>query len=445
VQAPEFFRGFFVCPKIRTTASFKMKLFIVIRELLVTQLLSNNRISCNNIRRVCLLLLSIISFSGIVTGQYQLRGTVLSGEKETPLSGASVFINGGSSGAVTDKDGNFNLLNIASDNFELVVSYVSFETVVVKITSENISKRFKILMAARENELPEVIVGAVEKDGWKKWGTFFIEKFIGTSDFAKKCIIKNPQDLRFRFNKQTRKLTVSAVDQLVIENNALGYTLNYQLEQFLFDGGNDLVTYLGYSYFKPRHAGRRKMSNWMENRREAYKGSITHFMRSLHAGNVAKEGFNMTSIIRYSSRDSSTKSMYDKITSGNLEGADTANYFIQVMKPEGTSLAPPIVYLIGKRPLKIEDIRTTDTAGNVLIFFRNCLQLVYKNELEKSEYVLQTSSTTRKRMSQSSIIYLINDRPIIVDQTGLFFEPLDVITEGYLGWEKLAESLPSDY
>jgi hypothetical protein len=391
------------------------------------------------------LFLLLFAFNRFLFAQYQVIGSVLNGTNGLALGGATVFINGGSNGTVTDKDGNFVLSNISSIGFELVVSYVSFETIVIKISAENIHKRFKIQMAPKENLLQEVVVGAVEKDGWKKWGKLFTDHFIGTSSNAANCTLTNPNVLRFRYNKKNQVLTVSANDQLIIINNALGYVVKYQLEEFTYDSKRRLVTFLGYSSFKEMEGNKRKMERWVNNRKEAFYGSMMHFMRSVYAGKAEHEGYNMTSLIRYFPKDSTTRRIYDNIMKGNYSEVDTANYSIQITKPEGVIFSQPVIFLIGKKPLYAQSIRKTDTANHVFTYFENSIQLVYTKEFERPEYVTQMSPTRKQRGPQTSIIYLTNSRPVTIEKNGLFFEPLDVFTEGYLAWEKMGEMLPTDY
>lgn len=387
------------------------------------------------------LLLFLPAFS---IAQYQLSGTVADGGDDRPLAGASVFINGSSKGTVTDKNGYFNIADISFNNFELIVSYVSYETMIIKISPENIGKRFKIQMALKQNTLEEVVIGPVEKDGWKTWGKLFADNFLGTSNYAKECIIKNPDVLRFRYNKKTHVLTVSSVDKMIIKNNALGYTINYQLEEFKYEGR--MVSFIGYSSFDPMQSNRqRKMTQWNEHRKEAFNGSLMHFIRSLYVNKVNEEGFKMRSLIRLFKKDTATAEYYNRIMSGNYADVDTSKFFIQIMKPEGISFSGPVIYLIGRRPLLTDDIRKTDSSGTIYASFNNSIQLTYIKELEKDEYVAQLSSMRKTKGPQTSIIYLVNNRPVIIDKSGLYFEPLDLFSEGYIAWEKLAEMVPTDY
>ena len=389
-----------------------------------------------------LLLLSLL-FPILLSAQsFQLNGTIVNGENDKPVEGASVFINNASGGTVTGSDGHFDLQNIAFNKFELVISHVSFETMVVPITPENIGRRFKIQLAPKQAELAEVIVGPVEKRGWEKWGRTFTSSFIGTSDLAFNCTIKNPEVLRFRYNNATTQLKVIGTDKLIIENKKLGYTIQYQLEEFIYNRNQGMVSYVGYSSFIPmQSANKRRISNWQKERREAYNGSLMHFMRSLYKNTIIADSFELRTLHRLYKQDTATRALYDAIMQGHIDALDTARYAVQLMKPSN-SLQPPIVYIIGKQILPTDSIRRYDSSQQkVTLYFENDLQVRYKNELEKLEYV----GITRKPQKQHSIIYFVTKQPVTVEENGLYFNPLNIFTEEYWAWEKTAEMLPADY
>lgn len=74
-------------------------------------------------------LMSAIAFS-----QGTITGTVLDGELNEPLPGASVVVEGTKTGASTDFDGNFTL-EVSEDSGTLVFSYIGFVTKKVSFTS----------------------------------------------------------------------------------------------------------------------------------------------------------------------------------------------------------------------------------------------------------------------------------------------------------------------
>src|SRR5688572_22578027 len=151
------------------------------------------------------------------------------------IPNASVFISGSSLGTVSDSAGNFELGGIPAGNFELIISSVGFTTVVYPFGSEKLPIRLTVQMEPKVVELGEVTVEPFDPDGWRKWGQLFLDNFIGTSDAARRCRITNTEKLRFRYNRKTSTLTVVADEPLKIINNHLGYTLQYELEDFIYN------------------------------------------------------------------------------------------------------------------------------------------------------------------------------------------------------------------
>jgi hypothetical protein len=393
-------------------------------------------------------ILLLMFFVGVVSNvnaqPFQLQGTVVNAEDDKPLSGASVFINNGSKGTTTNQDGQFILTNVPYNTFELVVSFVSYETIVVNISPENIGKRFKIKMSPKQNELEEVIIGPSEKDGWNKWGKLFIESFIGTSVNAQKSVLQNPETLIFRHNKKTGVLTVSARDQLKIKNSGLGYTINYQLEKFEFNHRKSLVFYQGYAHFNDiKTTSKRRKQIWEKERKVAYDGSITHFMRAYYENKVTENGFEMRLLYRLTKKDTATRALYDQIMSRDYTNVDTSKFFIYFNR--SSIISHPVINIISKSELPADSFRIKDTINNLTLMYCNAtIQVKYKNELESKEYGILHMMPGAKG-PQTSLLYFPNNTPIIVLENGMYFQPLDVLTEGYWAFEKIGELLPSDY
>ncbi|MEM0992065.1 MAG: TonB-dependent receptor [Bacteroidota bacterium] len=89
----------------------------------------------SKLQKVGLLALLSLFFTSSLLAQRTINGTIV-GEDETPLIGASVFVEGTSTGTVTDIDGNFSL-QVADDASTLVVSYTGYQTLSVPLTASN--------------------------------------------------------------------------------------------------------------------------------------------------------------------------------------------------------------------------------------------------------------------------------------------------------------------
>lgn len=120
----------------------------------------------------------------------KLRGEILDAENKRPIVAASIFLNNTGIGSVSNEKGVFEISRIPAGKFELIVSCVGYETYVRYLKSSEIESDLKIYLKPKAIFLEEVVVQSYEKDGWNKWGAFFIENFIGVSAYAKEVFLK---------------------------------------------------------------------------------------------------------------------------------------------------------------------------------------------------------------------------------------------------------------
>lgn len=379
--------------------------------------------------------------------QTQVTGVVMNGEDNSRLPAASVFINNSTKGTTSNSDGKFFLGGITAPNFELVISYTGFSTVSVKITAENINTFHTIKLFPKKTDLNEVVILPADKNGWQKWGKLFIENFIGTSGFAEQCKIENPGVLRFFYDNSNGLLKVYSHGPLIIHNRALGYTVRYQLEEFLYDGKGRMISFFGYTSFEDLAANnRRKEQRWEKNRKEAYYGSIMHFMRSLYRNTTAGEGFEVREKIRIPDSMSAFNEIY---RDGNISRSaivDSNAYSVVAGPVDAFKNTPRYLDLYSKKSFPFAKSTLLDTVTKQMIFyFANTLHVEYKNAGESAEYVRQAMRPAALSRFQTSESYLVKDDPLIIEQNGLYFNPVNMMSSGYWGWCKLAELLPSDY
>jgi hypothetical protein len=390
----------------------------------------------------CFLLLGLGS-----NGQKTLKGIVLDAEKNNPVTNASVFLNTTSVGTVTNSHGNFEI-TIPSGRYELIVSSIGYETHNKAIDASNIPDFITIKLKIKSEVMQEVVVEPYEKDGWEKWGKFFLENFIGTSEFAVNCKIKNTGVIKFRNSKKNNELTAFADEPLIIENKALGYTLKYQLEIFAYNFKSNYLLYVGYPFFQAMKGRSGQQKRWETKRSEAYYGSVMHFMRCVYRNKIIEEGFEVRSLVKvpnsekqrvkqsYSSNMHSVKSTNGTTIITHIN-KDTADYYDKILRQEDYK------EIIGRNILSGDSIAyavDTTTAG---LYFNNYLLVIYKNKLAPVEYrrLFPKSST-----AMQSQIALLNQRPIEIEANGNYYNPMDIINIGYWGWsEKIATLLPFDY
>jgi len=290
-----------------------------------------------------------------------------------------------------------------------------------------------------------VVVGGYEKDGWNKWGKFFLENFIGTSQWAADCSIKNYKVIKFRNNRKANKLTAIATDQLIIENKALGYTVKYQLEEFEYDFNSKYLMYMGYPLFNQMEGGQAKQNRWNKRRQEVYYGSMMQFMRALFRNRISEEGYEVRRLVKRPNEEKiRVKEVYRKralarrANSVNITTAvsDSSEYYNKVLEqPDELSTFSPYTITGDSIAYRVDSV----TAG---LEFDNYLHIIYTKASPPESY-RQLSPYNRQMMSQ---LKLVNPEPIQIQSSGNFYPPLNLISSGYWAWsEKMANMLPYDY
>lgn len=241
--------------------------------------------------RIVLLLL-FCSLPGLGLAQGRLMGVVQDSVTHQPLPFASVFLANTTLGATTNEQGQFELAQVPPGSYHLVASYVGYrlaqKDIVVAVTAQQAVLR----LAPSARQLGEVVVRprANRVSDYQK----FKDLFIGRTSFSDQCRILNPQDVLVDYDTKTDKLTAAAIKYLEIENAALGYRLKYYGLHFSSNFTQQLVTFYGQPVFEemtPRT--RQQQRRWEANRQAAYRGSLTHFLKSVHDNTITAEGFRV--------------------------------------------------------------------------------------------------------------------------------------------------------
>ena len=336
-----------------------------------------------------------------------VRGRVLDAETNAPLSDTHVFIAQTMNGTVTDSTGRFRLHDVRPGTRRLVVSRVGHvnEAKTVRLRPGRLQV-FTIRLTPEVLQSPPVTVSAKRDEEWYDRLDRFKHLFIGASGHAEKCTLVNPEVLRFE-KKWWGKFKAQAEKPIVIENRALGYRLTYFLKEFEESG--PVVRWDGEPLFEPLSPqDSAQAARWQQNRREAYRGSLRHFLRALLGDRLDEEQFELyrlprASAFRYTSRADRMPTSRDRI-----------------LEP-----GPDSTYLL-------------DTHDR--------LEVVYRGEPE-SEMYLEWANIRRRgpRDVQTSQIEL-NEHPIHIDPYGKIVEPYGATLHQYFAFTmRMADLLPREY
>ncbi|ANE52558.1 carboxypeptidase-like regulatory domain-containing protein [Flavisolibacter tropicus] len=396
-----------------------------------------------------LFLLLFVSLSYSSYAQTVLKGVVVEQETNKPVPAASVFLNNTSVGTTTNGQGYFEL-TMPSGKFDLIVSSIGFETHNQTISANEIALPLTIKLQPKVKALETVVVEPFIKDGWEQWGRLFLESFIGTSSFANNCLIKNTNVIKFRHSKKDNVLTAIALEPLIIENKALGYTIRYQLENFTYQFKERFIFYQGYPFFEPMKGGAAREKRWARNRKEAYEGSALHFMRSIYRNTVVEEGFTMNHLKKVTNAEKQrVKELYKKATQSTQSGnttlkingistnPDSSHYYSTVMRQaDGFDV-------ISKTPLIGDSVAFAIDSITAGLSFTDYLLIVYKKKEAPVEYQKLFPDAGKAMVSQ---ITLLNNDLIAIEANGAYYNPADLMNSGFWAWsEKMATMLPFDY
>jgi hypothetical protein len=128
--------------------------------------------------------LFLIFISTITFSQFTVTGRVIDSTSKEPLRGASVFAQNTTIGTATNAQGEFSL-TLKTGGYDLIISYSGYQTLTKRVAGDE--HKLEIELAREEKALMEVVVQTSNevKDGWAKYGNFFIEKFY--REYTQRC------------------------------------------------------------------------------------------------------------------------------------------------------------------------------------------------------------------------------------------------------------------
>lgn len=346
------------------------------------------------------LLISFVVFAQEKT--FSIHGKVTDEKSGSALAGASVFCQNTTTGTISNNDGDF-AMRMANGGYDLVVSYTGYQTQVLRISNSSKDKdSLHIVLKEEDKTMSEVVVtgGGALADGWEKYGQFFLDNFIGTTNNAAQCTITNKDVLRFYYYKKSNRLKVKAKDQLVIINQALGYKIYYQLDSFVNHYDTRISSYTGYPLFEEISGTPEQQETWKKNRYMAYIGSRLHFMRSWYDSTLKDEGFEIETL---DSTDPEKGTVLENPYDSNFYSLDS---------------------------------------GTVDISLKGHIRVKYSNRVPERKYLIANKFplTAREQISALDI-----PNGFSIEENGYFYEQAEVTNVGYWAWKKLAEVVPYDY
>lgn len=207
-----------------------------------------------------------------------LNFTLTDKETMAPVSDAHIFISNASFGTTSEENGQVNLSIPKGLKEDLIISHLSYNTEVLTYGQMlRLTKNDRILLTPNGINIDEIVVTQKRSKKWKRNFERFCDAFLGKGKPSSKCKILNPEVLRFDKAKDNFKAT--AVDLLVIQNDYLGYKVEFLLENLTISE-NGSMKYSGHANFVDI-ADDKNQNKITKNRIETYKRSPKHFFEHL--------------------------------------------------------------------------------------------------------------------------------------------------------------------
>ncbi len=358
---------------------------------------------------IAVVLLGAVGICQAQDNTVTVRGQVTALDSGNPLPGAHVMIAGSTRGTAADADGYFEMRNLPVDAYRIHVSMLGFEPVAqdtVLTEPGTYTLNFALVPAVLELDGAEV---AAERDSrWQRRLERFKREFIGISENAEQTELLNPEVLEF--SSSWGRFRAEASQPLQIRNYALGYEIEYHLSHF--SSTRTRIRYDGDPFYREMEPeSPEQQEEWKEARKDAYYGSLRHFLRAAMDDRIDDEGFVVFRIPR-------TRSLGLQHAGGR--------------EPR----------LRGRRHHFFEE---ADEGEHFELDFRGQLEIMYRHAPEPRAYAEWHADPRRVPADFRTSYLSLNDRPAVIDNDGDVVKPFAVTRYGFYAFTRLADSLPKEY
>lgn len=348
-----------------------------------------------------LILFMVQALCSPLNAQVNITGKVINDVSGEPLVGASVYINNSTIGSTTGADGSYTLFNVMPGTYDIIVTFVSFEAIIHRVSVGAKPLKFTFRMNEKVTQMRNILVMSDElrRNRIEK----FRQLFLGITLAAERSRILNEDDILFEGGEKKGEIIAFSEQPLIIVNRELGYRVYFELKEFYLDEREGLSYFIGYTRFEDLESS--NAGKWARKRMQYYLGSTMHFYHSLADGNAEENDFRIFLV-----KDMSGTNVKAKIPvqGDSIVAIDTVN-----------------------------QLKYIDVKGIMIV---NYLKDPYHKSHLKTKTLIQHAAA---RGIESSVSIIEN--PCFLDKSGLLENPMSVRYSGFWGYEKLANMLPVDF
>lgn len=353
------------------------------------------------------------------SGRATLTGVVVDSTTGEPLANVNVFIAGSMRGTATDDQGRFRLRGIRLGAQQLYVSIVGYKAESRSLNlQESRTYRFEFALQEEVIEGEGIVVEGERDEQWQQRFERFKAAFLGETPNAEQTEILNREVLSF--DGGLGSLEAFAARPLVIENRALGYRIEYHLEDF--EVSRRRTQYDGEPFFEELDGSPAQEARWKKARREAFLGSFHHLMLAMIEDRVEEQGFKLF--------------YYQGSPSGPPGKSTFSSTFPQISS--------------GRMSIGVGDLMTeADTSDDHILDYSGMAEVIYLGEKQSEAYSEWRRQRTGRRGGRApryqTSQFWLERGPATVDYKGEIVERYGVTVSGYFGYERMADRVPKEY
>lgn len=359
---------------------------------------------------VCILISTASISLAQESGAVVLSGKVTDGKTGKPLPFANVFVNNSTIGTNADENGNYKLAGLTIGTIEMAVSFLGYETVKQTLRFEQPGAKTVHFKLIEGMQLTGVTIYSRKNKKREKHLAIITRELLGKTPYAKECRILNPEVLRISLDDNGH-LSAQTTSPLIIENNAMGYKIHQDLDDFDFYQGR--VLYGGSTRFElltPKDSAQKKL--WRANQKAVYKGSLKHLLASMVADSLLEEGFKVYQEIPEAMR---------------IFRSRTINGYNSIANNVHNRIEP----ILGNRLIRPGELMTER-----LLVSKTMLEVFYMKKKGNSPYSDMPYVYTQLKFPEGYCV---------ITPQGWVVMPMGFEIAGYLGNDRYSTLLPADW
>lgn len=315
---------------------------------------------------------------------------------DQPVSEAFVFIANSSIGTTSDEAGSVSLGLKGLSNGEIIISHLNYETKLLSLNDLNAGETV-IYLSSKTQVIEVITVRSKSKASKRKrWLKKFDRAFLGTAKDRRKVTITNPEVILFEQQKDGLRAEVQ--DYININNEALGYELQFYLDTF-FLSNRDEVLYSGRVFFKELSEEESNAARWERARQKAYRDSKMRFFRALLRGKARAENYEI-----------------------------------------GQAKINEELYLQKYQPKSFSELNIHRGVKSDTLFFSDYLTII-----DKSIITERKDPRSRQRDDYATSFLRAKNGKFIISHAGVLLNPAEIEEIGYWTEQRAAKLLPIDY